>query len=59
MESHEQEPTLPAGLVVFSADGRAEFGWLNPETEQYFSEATGEVIRDAVGAVPWAANRTH
>ena len=41
----------PAGLVVFSLDGRAQFGWRNPETGVLYAESDGRVIKDAVGAV--------
>lgn len=50
---------LPAGLIVFSADGRAQFGWQNPETGQFFAEADGSRIPDAIGSVPWESDRTH
>lgn len=50
---------LPAGLVVFSSDGRAQFGWRNPETGDFFAESDGRVIADAVGAVEWLASRAH
>lgn len=53
------ELDLPAGLVVFSADGRAQFGWQNPETGEFCAEADGNVIVDAVGAVEWHASRAH
>jgi hypothetical protein len=50
---------LPAGLVVFSSDGKAQFGWQNPETGTFHREAGGNVIADAVGAVPWHAGCVH
>ncbi|WP_176060053.1 hypothetical protein [Paraburkholderia sp. BCC1876] len=50
---------LPAGLVVFSADGRAQFGWQNPETGEFFAEVDGACITNAVGAVAWASDRMH
>lgn len=53
------ERDLPAGLVIFTSDGRAQFGWQNPETGQFFAEADGSCIVDAVGAVAWASNRMH
>ncbi|MGF6915886.1 hypothetical protein [Paraburkholderia sp. 40] len=56
-ERHIQE--LPAGLVIFDRDGRAQFGWQNPETGAYYAEADGSVIADAVGAVAWHAGRMH
>lgn|GEM_PF-1591004 len=50
---------LPAGLVIFDRDGRAQFGWQNPETGAYYAEADGSIIADAVGAVAWHAGRMH
>jgi len=50
---------LPAGLVIFDRDGRAQFGWQNPETGEYYAEADGSIIADAVGAVAWHAGRMH
>jgi hypothetical protein len=53
----EREPL--AGLVIFTSDGRAQFGWQNPETGQFFAEADGSYIVNAVGAVAWASDRMH
>ncbi|RKT10645.1 hypothetical protein B0G69_8079 [Paraburkholderia sp. RAU2J] len=50
---------LPAGLVIFGSDGRAQFGWQNPETGAYYAEADGGIITDAIGAVAWHAGRVH
>jgi hypothetical protein len=50
---------LPAGLVVFSTDGRAQFGWRNPETGEFHAEDDGRVIANAVGAVAWHAGIMH
>ncbi|MFL9995239.1 hypothetical protein PQR34_32420 [Paraburkholderia sediminicola] len=55
----QTERELPAGLVIFTSDGRAQFGWQNPETGQFFAEADGSCIVDAVGAVAWASDRMH
>jgi hypothetical protein len=49
----------PAGLVVFSSDGKAQFGGQNPETGAFHSEADGNVIADAIGVVAWHAGRVH
>lgn len=35
---------LPAGLVVLSSDGAAQFGWQNPETGAYYAEEDGRCI---------------
>jgi hypothetical protein len=50
---------LPAGLVIFGSDGRAQFGWLNPETGAFYAEADGSIITDAIGAIAWHAGRIH
>ncbi|MBU6486216.1 MAG: hypothetical protein KGQ57_00135 [Burkholderiales bacterium] len=50
---------LPAGLIVLSSTGKAQFGWQNPETGQYFAEADGHCIADAIGAIPWQSDQTH
>ncbi|HKR42216.1 MAG TPA: hypothetical protein VJU59_21505 [Paraburkholderia sp.] len=50
---------LPAGLVIFSADGKAQFGWQNPETGAYYAEDDGHCIVDAIGGVPWHADTMH
>lgn len=59
MTQREPNQELPAGLVVFSLDGRAQFGWRNPETGDLYAESDGRVILDAVGAVEWHASRVH
>ena len=53
------ERDLPAGLIVFSADGCAQFGWRDPETGELYAEADGSVIVNAIGAVDWHAGRAH
>jgi len=50
---------LPAGLVIFGSDGRAQFGWQNPETGAFYAEADGSIITDAIGAIAWHAGRIH
>jgi hypothetical protein len=47
------------GLVVFTSDGRAQFGWQDPNTGQYMAEADGSCIVDAVGAVVWHSDGIH
>ncbi|MEW6346267.1 MAG: hypothetical protein RXR20_01025 [Paraburkholderia sp.] len=53
------DPELPAGLIVFAANGSAQFGWRNPETGEFYSESDGSCIRHVVGAVEWHADRMH
>lgn len=50
---------LTMGLVVFTSDGRAQFGWQDPNTGQYMAEADGSCIVDAVGAVVWHSDGIH
>jgi hypothetical protein len=50
---------LPAGFIVFLANGTAQFGWQNPETGEFHSEADGTCIAHVVGAVLWHADRMH
>jgi hypothetical protein len=50
---------LPAGLVVFCADGSAQFGWQNPETGEFCAEADGKFIANVVGAIEWRADHVH
>jgi hypothetical protein len=55
----EEWRDLPAGIVVFSVDGSAQFGWQNPETGAYYAEDDGHCIVDAIGGVPWHADSMH
>jgi hypothetical protein len=50
---------LPAGLVVLCADGSAQFGWQNPETGEFCSEADGKLIANVIGAIEWHASQVH
>ncbi|CAE6962241.1 hypothetical protein [Paraburkholderia domus] len=50
---------VEAGWVVFSRDGRAQFGWRDPETGSFHAEADGECIADAVGAVEFYSEVVH
>jgi len=45
------ELSVWAGLVVFSQDGRAQFGWRDLATGRFHAEVDGNHIADAVGAV--------
>ncbi|MDR5754974.1 MULTISPECIES: hypothetical protein [unclassified Caballeronia] len=51
--------SIEAGLVVFSHDGRAQFGWLDLETGAYYAEADGRCIPDAIGAIEFHSDVTH
>ena len=59
MRAGEENLDLPAGLVVFSADGRAQFGWQHPETGAYYAEEDGHCIVDAIAGVTWCAGSIH
>ncbi|WP_165904504.1 hypothetical protein [Paraburkholderia hospita] len=50
---------VEAGWVVFSRDGRAQFGWRDVETGAFYSEADGECIADAIGAVEFCSDVLH
>ncbi|KWK06006.1 hypothetical protein BGV52_21175 [Burkholderia ubonensis] len=52
-------PDLPASLIVINGDRRPQFAWYDAETEQYYSEADGQVIVDVRAAMPWAAIYVH
>lgn len=54
-----QEFTVETGLIVFSANGQAQFGWRDLETGAFHSEATGRCILDAVGAVEFSSDVVH
>ena len=54
-----QEFSVEAGLIVFSRDGRAQFGWLDLETCAYYGEADGRCIPDAIGAIEFHSDVTH
>lgn len=55
--SHEF--TVETGLVVFSVDGRAQFGWRDLVTGSFHSEADGQCIPDAIAAVEFASDVVH
>jgi hypothetical protein len=50
---------VDAGLVIFSRDGRAQFGWHDRETGAFYAEADGRCIPDAVGAVEFHSDVMH
>lgn len=59
MHGAAEQACLPTGLVVFSADGSAQFGWQHPETGAYYAEQDGHCITDAVASIPWCAGAIH
>ncbi|MFP3708505.1 hypothetical protein SB783_31285 [Paraburkholderia sp. SIMBA_009] len=59
MQQASNRGELPAGLVVLSTDGRAQFGWQDPETGDYYAEEDGRCIMNAIGCVAWHADVVH
>ncbi|WP_250487156.1 hypothetical protein [Caballeronia sp. GaOx3] len=53
------EFNVEAGLVVFSRDGRPQFGWLDLVTGEYHAESDGSCIPDAIGAIEFHSDVTH
>jgi hypothetical protein len=47
------------GLVVFTSDGGALFGWRDLSTGLFHSEADGRTIVDAIGAVEFVSDPAH
>ena len=54
-----EEFPVGAGLVVYSVDGRAQFGWRDLATGSFHSEADGQCITDAIGAVEFFPDVMH
>jgi len=50
---------IEAGLIVFTRGGHAQFGWRDLVTGLFHSEADGNAILDAVGAVEFVSDITH
>ncbi|MFT4506066.1 hypothetical protein [Caballeronia sp. 15711] len=50
---------IEAGLIVFTPDGQAQFGWRDLVTGLFHSEADGQAILNAVGAVEFISDITH
>lgn len=50
---------VQVGLVVFSVDGRAQFGWRDIETGAFHAEADGQCIPNAIAAVEFCADVLH
>jgi hypothetical protein len=55
--SHEF--SVEGGPIVFSRDGRAQFGWLDPEAGAYYGEADGRCISDAISAIGFHCDAKH
>ncbi|MFM0513899.1 hypothetical protein [Paraburkholderia sp. RL17-373-BIF-A] len=47
------------GLVVFSHDGRVQFGWRDIETGEFHAEADGQCISGVIGAVEFCSDVMH
>jgi hypothetical protein len=57
--TRDLEPSIDAGLIVFTRDGRALFGWRDIQTGLYHGEADGICIPDAVGAIEFVSDLVH
>jgi hypothetical protein len=53
------ESTVDAGLIVFSSDGRAQFGWHDRVTGAFYAEVDGRCIPDAVAAIEFNSDVMH
>jgi hypothetical protein len=53
------EFSIDTGLIVFTRDGRALFGWRDLNTGLYHGEADGICIPDAIGAIVFASDLVH
>ena len=51
--------TVDVGLIVFSRDGRAQFGWHDLATGEFYAEADGRCISDAIGAIEFHSDVMH
>ncbi|MGF6265355.1 hypothetical protein OKW49_006348 [Paraburkholderia youngii] len=54
-----QDFAVQIGLVVFSHDGRVQFGWRDIETGEFHAEADGQCIPGVIGAVEFTADVMH
>jgi hypothetical protein len=48
-----------AGWVIFTRDGRAQFGWRDLKTGEFHAEADGQCIADAIAAVEFYSDVVH
>lgn len=53
------EFSIDAGLIVFTGDGRALFGWRDLNTGLYHGKADGICILDVIGAIVFASDLVH
>jgi hypothetical protein len=51
--------SVQIGFVVFSHDGRVQFGWRDIETGEFHSEADGQSISGVTGAVQFSSDVMH
>jgi hypothetical protein len=54
-----REWSVEAGLIVFTKDGRAQFGWRDLGTGRFHSEADGRCISDVIGAIEFNSDIAH
>ncbi|AME28563.1 hypothetical protein AXG89_32735 (plasmid) [Burkholderia sp. PAMC 26561] len=53
------EWSVEAGLIIFTKDGRAQFGWRDLITGQFHSEADGRCISEVIGAIEFNSDVAH
>ena len=51
--------SVEAGLIVFTTDGRAQFGWRDLSTGRFHSEADGRCINGVIGAIEFNSDIAH
>jgi hypothetical protein len=51
--------SVEAGLIVFTTDGRAQFGWRDLSTGNFHSEADGRYINGVIGAIEFNSDVAH
>lgn len=54
-----REFSVEAGLIVFTKDGRAQFGWRDLNSGRFHSEGDGQYISDVVGAIEFQSDIAH
>lgn len=51
--------SVEAGLIVFTTDGRAQFGWRDLGTGRFHSEVDGRCIHGVIGAIEFNSDIAH
>jgi hypothetical protein len=50
---------VEAGLIVFTKDGRAQFGWRDLASGRFHSESDGRCINEVIGAIEFHSDIAH